>query len=175
VADTEFEIRLYRNVQNVLRTYGERLLSAGYRIRRVDAEKMKLLSWFLSGHELREGDVLSPYESEGYYLVRGADVTGQEYAQWIDELEDEVKRREGGPQSAEASGRKQVQLADARDLFVEGANAGKIKVGDLTRRCRRYLHTHAIEGKPNYTAEKLVNLVVKRIDKLKGKGFPGRR
>jgi hypothetical protein len=89
-----FENPLYRNAQSILRAYGEKLLSAGYSILRADDEKTELLRWFLSKYKLTEGEVGTPYELDGYYLIEGGCVTEQMYTQMIRELEEKVHRRE---------------------------------------------------------------------------------
>jgi len=92
--ENRFENPLYRNVQSILRSYGERLLRAGYSILRADDEKVELLHRLLSQHKLTEGEIGTPYELDGYYLTEGGRVTEKMYIQMIREFEEEVRKRE---------------------------------------------------------------------------------
>jgi hypothetical protein len=90
----EYGVLLYRDVHRIVRRYVEKLLAVDYPTQRVSAQEMELLQSFLSKHKLREGEVLSPYETpHSYYLVDGSHVTKEMYGQLIGEFEDEVRRR----------------------------------------------------------------------------------
>jgi len=88
-----FEEQAYDDVQVVLRRYGEKLLDAGFSALRSREEKQTILVEFMKKFKLRENDILSPYESTGYYLVDGSSLTKEQYTEMILFIEDRVQNR----------------------------------------------------------------------------------
>ena len=165
------ETLLAQNVHTLLKRARERLLDQGYPMDEVMRICARLKSEMFDKYSLTEGEGV--YELDGFYLSAGGQLTGQRYQEIIRDFQVKVEK-EGKPLEASDSRKKVIPLAKACDGIVKKYESGKIKKGELKRWCTNFLRTHSIEGKPEYTAEKLMNLVLKTIEKRKSKKLPQR-
>lgn len=86
---------------------------------------------------------------------------------YLDEVLRENDPRKANKEIPKHDGKKTVELRVAIDRIARRVWAGKLKKGEILPFIRDYLLIHTIKGKEDYTPNKLLNAVLKRVEKVR--------